>query len=302
MFNIKMKGKSFALNMLEDEQIAAAQHENNTMLWHKRLGHFHHNVVLYMKKNQIVEGLPDLEEELPICAACQYGKQTRLPFPQKAAWKSTQKLQLVHTDVSGPQKTPSLKGSKYYIAFIDDFTRFCWIYFLTYKSEVADVFLRYKAMVENQSEYRIKVIRSDNGTEYTSEKFNKFCEDAGIDHQLTAPYTPQQNGVVERKNRTIMEMTRCLLHEKELPKSFWAEAANTTVFLLNRLPTKALQKQTPFEAWFGYKPMLMNLKTFGCLCFSYVPQVKRDKLDKKSEPGIFIGYSNTSKAYRIYLP
>ncbi|RVW82656.1 Retrovirus-related Pol polyprotein from transposon RE1 [Vitis vinifera] len=302
VFNIKMKGKSFALNMLEDEQIVASQHENNTMLWHKRLGHFHHNVVLYMKKNQIVEGLPDLEEELPICAACQYGKQTRLPFPQKATWKSTQKLQLVHIDVSGPQKTPSLKGSKYYIAFIDDFTRFCWIYFLTYKSEVADVFLRYKAMVENQSEYKIKVIRSDNGTEYTSEKFNKFCEDAGIDHQLTAPYTPQQNGVVERKNRTIMEMTRCLLHEKELPKSFWAEAANTAVFLLNRLPTKALQKQTPFEAWFGYKSMLMNLKTFGCLCFSYVPQVKRDKLDKKSEPGIFIGYSSTSKAYRIYLP
>ena len=106
---------------------------------------------------------------------------------------------MVHTDFSGPQKTPSLKGSKYYIAFIDDFTRFCWIYFLTYKYEVADVFLRYKAMVENQREYRIKVIRSDNGTEYTSEKFNKFCEDAGIDHQLTAPYTPQQNGVVERK-------------------------------------------------------------------------------------------------------
>ncbi|RVW24713.1 Copia protein [Vitis vinifera] len=128
VFNIKMKGKSFALNMLEDEQIAAAQHENNTMLWHKRLGHFHHNVMLYMKKNQIVEGLPDLEEELPIY-------------------------------VSGPQKTPSLKGSKYYIAFIDDYTRFCWIYFLTYKSEVADVFLRYKVMVENQSEYRIKVKR-----------------------------------------------------------------------------------------------------------------------------------------------
>ncbi|RVX02654.1 Retrovirus-related Pol polyprotein from transposon TNT 1-94 [Vitis vinifera] len=272
-----MKGKSFALNMLEDEQIVAAQHENNTMLWHKRLGHFDHNAVFYMKKNQIVEGLPDLEEELPICATCQYGKQTRLPFPQKAAWKSTQKLQLVHTDVSqyGKQTRlpfPQLKGSKYYIAFIDDFTRFCWIYFLTYKSEVADVFLRYKAMVENQSEYIIKVIRSDNGTEYTSEKFNEFCEDADIDHQLTAPYTPQQNGVVERKNRTIMEMTRCLLHEKELPKSFWAEAANTAVFLLNKLPTKALQKQTSFEAWFGYKPMLMNLKTFGCLCFSYVPQ------------------------------
>ena len=97
-------------------------------------------------------------------------------------------------------------------------------------------------------------------------------------------------------------MTRCLLHEKGLPKKFWAEAAHTSVFLLNRLPTKALQQKTPFEAWYGYKPRLQNLKTFGCLCFSYIPHVKRDKLDKKAEAGIFIGYSSISKAYRIYLP
>lgn len=148
----------------------------------------------------------------------------------------------------------------------------------------------------------MQVIRSDNGTEYTSEKFNKFCEDAGIEHQHTTPYTPQQNGVVERKNRTLMEMTRYLLHDKGLPKKFWAEAAHTSVFLLNRLPTKALQQKTPFEAWYGYKPRLQNLKTFGCLCFSYIPHVKRDKLDKKAEAGIFIGYSSISNAYRIYFP
>jgi len=106
----------------------------------------------------------------------------------------------------------------------------------------------------------------------------------------------------KKKNRTIMEMTRCLLHEKGLPKRFWAEATSTSVFLLNRLSTKALKRKTPFEAWFGYKPRLLNLKIFGCLCFSYIPQVKRDKLDKKAEPGIFVGYSNISKAYRIYLP
>jgi hypothetical protein len=125
---------------------------------------------------------------------------------------------------------------------------------------------------------------------------------AGIEHQLTAPYTPQQNGVVERKNRTIMEMARCMLHDKGLPKEFWAEAANTAVFLLNRLPKKAVQKKTPFEAWHGSKPKLINLKTFGCLCFSYIHQVKRDKLDKKAEPRIFVGYSLIAKAYRIYLP
>ena len=104
------------------------------------------------------------------------------------------------------------------------------------------------------------------------------------------------------KNRTLVEMTRCLLHDKELPKNLWVEAANTAVFLLNRLPTKALQQKTPFEAWYGYKPKLQNLKTFGCLYFSYTPQVKRDKLDKKAEPEIFVGYNSVLKAYKIYLP
>jgi len=148
----------------------------------------------------------------------------------------------------------------------------------------------------------LQTIRSDNGKEYTNDIFDKFCEEADIEHQLTVPYIPQQNGVSERKNRSIMEMTRCMLHEKELPKKLWAETANTAVFLLNRLPTRVLQKKTPFEGWFGYKPDLQNLKIFCCLCFSFVPQVKRDKLDKKVEPGVFIGYSSTSKAYRNFQP
>jgi len=162
--------------------------------------------------------------------------------------------------------------------------------------------MKFKKMVETQSGYKIQFLRSDNGKEYTSTKFNLFCEEAGIAHQLTAPYTPQQNGVSERRNRSVMEMARCMLHEKELPKTFWAEAANTTVFLQNRLPTKALKDKTPFEAWYGYKPSLTFLKVFGCVCFVYIPQVKRDKLDKKATPGIFVGYSSVSKAYKVYHP
>ncbi|KAL4290711.1 hypothetical protein GQ457_14G023780 [Hibiscus cannabinus] len=115
--------------------------------------------------------------------------------------------------------------------------------------EVAGVFWKFKKMVENQSGYKIQALRSDNGKEYTSTKFDLFCEEAGIEHQLTVPYTPEQNGVSERRNRSIMEMARCMLHEKELPKTFWAEAANTSVFLQNHLPTKALKDKTPFEAW-----------------------------------------------------
>ncbi|KAH9704279.1 hypothetical protein KPL70_011388 [Citrus sinensis] len=151
------------------------------------------------------------------------------------------------------------------MVLIDDFSRMCWVYFLKQKSEVASVFWKFKTWIENQSGCKIKVIRSDNGTEYTADKFAKFCEAAGIEHQLTATYTPQQNGVSERKNRTVMEMARCLLFEKEMPKMFWADAVNTAIFLQNRLPTNALKGKTPFEAWFGFKPSINNLRIFGCI-------------------------------------
>lgn len=133
---------------------------------------------------------------------------------------------------------------------------------MRFKSEVAGVFWRFKAWVENQCDFKIQVIRSDNGKEYISDQFNSFCEEAGIEHQLTTPYTPQQNGVSERKNRTIMEMARYMMHEKGLLKKFWAEAANTVVFLLNMLLTKAVQGKTPFEAWYGHKPFCSKLQSF----------------------------------------
>ncbi|KAL0560868.1 hypothetical protein IC582_001283 [Cucumis melo] len=171
----------------------------------------------------------------------------------------------------------------------------CWIFFLKFKSEVAHVFWKFKERVENESGFKIQIVRSDNGKEYVSAEFDKFCEDSGIKHQLIASYTHQQNGVSERRNRYIMEMTRCMLHEKSLPKKFWAEAANTAVFLQNRLPTKAVKEKTPFEAWYGYKPS-------GCFCFTHVPQRKRDKLDRRALLGVFIGYSSISKAYKIFQP
>ena len=173
---------------------------------------------------------------------------------------------------------------------------------MKFKSEVAGIFWRFKKNVENQSNCRIQAIRSDNGREYTSTEFNLYCEEAGIEHQLTAPYNPEQNGVSERRNRYIMEMARCMLHEKNLPKVFWAEAANTTVFLQNRLLTKLLAEKTPFEVWYNYKPSLSFLKVFGSTCFVHIPQIKRDKLDKKAMQGIFVGYSTISKAYKVYLP
>ena len=135
-------------------------------------------------------------------------------------------------------RTPSHENNRYFILFIDDFSRMTWVYFLKEKSEVFGVFKKFKALAENQSGKRIKVLRSDRGKEYTSREFERFCEDEGIERQLTVAYSPQQNGVSERKNRIVMEMARSMLKEKGLPNTFWAEAVYTAVYILNRCPTK----------------------------------------------------------------
>lgn len=131
-----------------------------------------------MQRRKMVQGMPKLEEEITVCTSCQYGKQNRLPFSQNKAWRAIEKLQLIHTDVVRPLKTISLNGSRYYIVLIDDYTRMCWVYFLKFKVEVTNVFLKFKNQIENQSGHKIQVVRFDNGIEYTSNKFAKFCLDA----------------------------------------------------------------------------------------------------------------------------
>jgi hypothetical protein len=168
------------------------------------------------------------------------------------------------------------------------------------KLDVFQVFKKFKALVEAQSGCKIQVLRSDNGKEYTSKMFDQFCEENGVHHQLTVPYTPQQNGVAERKNRSVMEMARCMLVEKGPPNKFWAEAVYTSVYLQNRLSTKAVKDKTPIEVWSGLKPTAKHLKVFGSLCYIHVPDQKRSKLDNKAEKGIFLGYSSQSKGYRVY--
>jgi len=175
-----------------------------------------------------------------------------------------------------------------------------WVYFLSNKSQVFSVFKKFRAFAERQSGCKLKALRSDNGGEYTSNEFNKYCKDMGIDHKLTVSYSPEQNGVSERKNRTVVEMARCLLLEKKLPQSFWAEAVHTSLYLLNRLPTKAVNEKTPIEAWSGIQPSAKHLKVFGSICYSHVPSVKRSKLEPKGELGIFIGYSSQAKGYRVF--
>ena len=142
-------------------------------------------------------------------------------------------------------------------------------------------------------------IRSDRGGEYKSREFEEYCKNKAIQKKLTAGYTPQQNGVSKRRNRTIVEMARTMMNEKGLPKYFWAEAVHTAVHILNRCPTKALKDKTPDEALSGIKPSVSHFKIFGCICYVYVPAEKRTKFDEKSQKCVFLGYSDVTKRYRF---
>ncbi|EOY27713.1 Uncharacterized protein TCM_029495 [Theobroma cacao] len=162
------------------------------------------------------------------------------------------------------------------------------------------IFKKFKASVELESGCKVKCLRIDNGGEFNSDEFEAFLSIVGIKHQFTVPYSLQQNGVCERKNRTILNMARRLLFEKSMPKEFWAKAANTVVYLQNILPTKALEKLTPYEAWYNVKPTVNHLKVFGCICYVHVPKAKRTKLKPKAELRVFLGYSLQSKGYKVF--
>ncbi|KAL4290440.1 hypothetical protein GQ457_14G025310 [Hibiscus cannabinus] len=173
------------------------------------------------------------------------GKHARLSFPKEATSRATEPLQLVHTDVCGPIKPPSFGKSRYFLLFIDDYSRKTWVYFLKQKSEAFGAFKNFKALVEKESGFEIKSLRFDRGGEFTSNEFNDFCKANGIRRPLTVPRSPQQNGVVERKNRTILNMARSMLKAKNMPKEFWAEAVSCAVYLSNRSPTKNMDNVTP---------------------------------------------------------
>ena len=196
----------------------------------------------------------------------------------------------------------SLGGAEYFLSFIDDKTRYVWVYFLRTKGEVYEKFLEWKAMVELATEKRLKAIRTDNGGEYTSRKFQEYLKTEGVYHELTVPKNPEQNGVAERINRTLIETARSMLIDSHLPHSFWAEAISTAAYLCNRSPTKAVAEMTPYEAWTGKRPQVDGLRVFGYQAFVHIPKDERKKLDSKSRRCIFGGYGVTTKGYRLYNP
>ncbi|KAJ8737027.1 hypothetical protein PYW07_000298 [Mythimna separata] len=272
--------------------------------WHRRLGHIN-STDLNKLKNGAVEGVSFDEKCGPnkaSCTICCEGKQTRLPFPQSVS-KSHEVLELIHTDICGPMENVSLGKARYYLLFIDDFSRMCTVYFLREKNETFKYFKQYKELVETQQSKKIKILRSDNGGEFCSSEMENYLRQCGIVHQKTNSYTPEQNGLSERYNRSIVEKARCFLFDAQFEKFLWAEAVNTAVYIKNRTPTASIKENTtPYELWTGRKPKLDHLRIFGSPVMVHVPKEKRRKWDKKAKKMFLVGYSENIKGYRMYDP
>eukprot|EP00253_Pinus_taeda_P033571 PITA_33571 len=270
---VKMtRNKMFPLRIRADlknkEVIAAVTQEafqsmpkDENWLWHLRFGHLNFGGLNLLSRKGMVRGLPLIEKPYSLCKGCILGKQHRESFPTGKSIRAKAPLEIVHSDLCGPIKT--------------------WVYFLKNKSEVFETFQNFKALVETQSEMRVKVLRTDRGGEYISKEFLRFCRENGIHKQFKASYTPQQNGVAKRKNRTIMDMVRSMLKAKHLPNDYWAEVVHGAVYILNRCPTKAVMNKVPEEAWSGRKQGVTHMKVFGCVAYAHIPDQLRKKLDNK---------------------
>jgi len=278
--------------------------KNSMELWHLRLGHLGEDNLKKLVKNGMVKGIEGILEGSvkKNCKGCFEGKQTRSPFGV-ATRRATEKLQLIHSDLKGPINVPTYAGNRFFITFTDDYTRKVWVFMMKKKSETLGVFQRFKQMVETETGLKLKCLRSDNGGEFTSWKMKDYLSKEGIKHELTVPYSPEQNGVAERLNRTLLEMARAMIYGSGVDKNLWGEAIVTASYLKNRWPSSSLgENVTPEEAWSGEKPNVEHLKIFGSPCSVLIPQEKRSSLDSRSWSGILVGYSEVSKAYRVWNP
>ncbi|KAL0421271.1 UNVERIFIED_CONTAM: Copia protein [Sesamum latifolium] len=278
--------------------------EDSSVLWHRRLGHISIERIKKLVNHGVLNTLDFTDFDT--CVDCIKDKQTNVS--KKGAKRSSNLLKIIHTDICCPDLDSY--GQRYFITFIDDCSRYMCIYFLEHKAKALYAFKVFKAEVEKQCDKHIKIVRSDRGGEYfgryieggqAPSPFAKFLAEQGIVAQYTMPGSPDQNGVAERRNRTLLDMVRSMMASSKLPKFLWIEALKTAVYILNRVPTKAVSK-TPFELFKGWKPSLRHVRIWGCPSEVRVFKPQEKKLDPRTISGYFVGYAERSKGYRFYCP
>ncbi|XP_033129820.1 uncharacterized protein LOC103872873 isoform X1 [Brassica rapa] len=285
---------------LHAEQVRCLQVITNvSSTWHARLGHVNIESMKLMINKELVLGIPKLSIDKETCTTCLRGKQARSSFPKSTTYRASKPLELVHGDLCGPI-TPSTPAKKRYVfVLIDDYSRYMWTVLLKEKSESFEKFKNFRKSVTQETQTEIKTFRTDRGGEFTSHEFQHYCDKHGINRHLTAPYSPQQNGVVERRNRTLLEMTRSILKHMNLPNYLWGEAVRHATYLINRVATRSLDGKTPYEVLKSRKPNLSHLRVFGCVCYARTDTIGRKKLDDRSRALVHLGTEPGTKAYRL---
>ncbi|KAL0546255.1 hypothetical protein IC582_016161 [Cucumis melo] len=269
-------------------------------LWHRKLGHVSMRGLEKVIKNKAVVGIPNLDVNGNFfCGDCQIDKQTRSTHKSLKECYTNRVLELLHMDLMGPMQTESLGGKRYVLVVVDDYSRYTWVCFLKGKTDTVEICKKLCLKLQHEKWKKITRIRSDHGKEFDNEGFNSFCLLEGIHHEFLAPITPQQNGVVERKNRTLQEMAR-VIHAKNLPLCFWTEAVNIACHIHNRVTIRTGMTVTIYELWKERRPNVKCFHVFGSTCYILADREYRHKWDARSEQGIFLRYSQNSRAYRVY--
>ncbi|KAH9705793.1 retrovirus-related pol polyprotein from transposon RE1 [Citrus sinensis] len=264
-------------------------------LLHNRLGHPSKHVLQTLLRNNCITFTCDNKQKLEFCNACQLGKLHQFHFSATDI-KSKYPLELIHTDLWGPASVLSMEGYSYYISFVDDYTRYCWIFPLVLKSDALGTFKNFKTLVEKQFSLPIKALQYDMGGEFKA--FISFLHQEGIQFRHSYPHTHHQNGVVERKHRHIIETGLTLLAQAQMPISYWWEAFHTASYLINRMPTTVLNNQSPYQKLFQQLPNYDFLRVFGSACYPLLRPYNQHKLDFHSQKCLFIGYSPLHKGYK----
>lgn len=291
----------------------AALSEDNVELWHERLGHANKKIVELMIKNKVADGLPEKVGEtqqrgsraMINCISCALGKQHHKAYRLSTRRRAEEVGQRIHVDICGTVGVETISGSKYFVLFKDEFSNYRHIYFIKTKDQAYDSLKKCVATIEADTNQKVKRLVSDRGSELTSKRTQEFLMNQGISHEVSAPFTPQQNGFIERDNRTVMEAARSMLFHKKLEEKLWGEAANTAIYLMNRVPNKNTGNATPFELYFKRKPRLSHVRIFGSLAIIKQQEKKRSGYQQKLEPrgkkGILVGFDRDF-TYRVYEP
>lgn len=296
--------QTFAQHANSFGNIPNSQERQSIQTWHHRFGHLNYEMIKHMERRGSVIGL-QLSKREPdhLCVGCQFGKHQRAPFPVNSVRQRFPKPgDLIHADICGPMSVPSYGGSVYFVLFKDDATSFRFVFCISRKSEALACFKKVCLQITKDTGHTVQMLRTDRGGEFANKAFDQFLAAHSIRREYTTPYTPEQNSVAERENRTIMEGVRSCLHHARINLKFWAEAVQYVVYTLNRTGTRLLSDYTPFEAYFGIPSSVSHLRPFGCPTFVHIPAPLRRKLDPKAQQGIFVGYSDESKAFRVWIP